>query len=178
MSRSADRQNKARVLVLESLEEFSPASPFRAYVNSLHSLRPPPRVDIHHSMPIDAIGVEFTHNFPVWHAWMCCLLRIILLRLPAQLARSAGHSKGGRRIPKSFGSPPEDEFLRESALGRNPGGIPTHRPRRARGSAAARTGKPQVPVSRARSSSSDRRRPNVLYAGQIRRKMPACKTGW
>ena len=31
-------------------------------------------------MLIDAIGVEcFRHNFPVRHAWICRLLRIILV---------------------------------------------------------------------------------------------------
>ena len=68
-------------------------------------------------------GVEFAHNFPVRHAWMCHVLRRILacLRLPAQHVRSAGPSKGGRGNPKSFGSPRVDELPREFALGRNSG---------------------------------------------------------
>src|SRR2546422_6593689 len=94
---------------------------------------PPPRVGIHDFMPIDAIGVQrFAHKIPVRHAWICPLLRIILtrLRLPAQHVRSAGPSKEGRGNPKSLGSPPEDELPRQSAFGRNSGGLPTNRRRK------------------------------------------------
>src|SRR5947208_2129544 len=91
-----------------------------------------PPVGIRHFTPIDAIGVEFlAHNFPIRHAWICRLLRIILarLRLPAPHVRSAGPWKGGRGNPESLGSPPEDELPRQSALGRK-SGIPTDRRRK------------------------------------------------
>ena len=121
--------NIKRVFVSGFLWEFSPTSAFRAYVNPLRPLRPPPPVGIRHFTPIDAIGVEFlAHNFPIRHAWICRLLRIILarLRLPAPHVRSAGPWKGGRGNPESLGSPPEDELPRQSALGRK-SGIPTDR---------------------------------------------------
>src|SRR5206468_8068268 len=88
--------------------------------------RPPPGGDKSHITSLMPTGVEFTHNFPISHAWMYLVLRNILarLRLPAQHVRSAGPSKGGRGNPKSFGSTRVDELLREFALGRNSGPVP------------------------------------------------------